>query len=159
MKKRLKSILILKTTMSNARNLLNPLEQKWVVDRIRKAESETTGELKVHLEDYAEDDQFNRAAELFAALGMHKTKYRNGVLIYIAAKDHEFVVMGDMAINQVVPEGFWEEMANILHNDFHMNDYFEGIAKVIRRVGVVLKTHFPKKDTDTNEITDEISFG
>jgi len=146
--------------MSNARNLLNPLEQVWVIDRIRKAESFTTGEIKVHLEDYAGCDYYDRAAELFAALNMHKTEHRNGVLIYVAVVEHRFVVMGDMAIHHKVTDVFWKEMASLLHDDFHNKDYFEGITKVIKRVGIELKKHFPTKESiNPNELTDEISFG
>lgn len=146
--------------MINARNLLNTLEQAWVIDRIRKAESFTTGEIKVHLEDYASDNYFDRAAELFAALKMHETNHRNGVLIYVAVKEHHFVVMGDVAINQKVEEGFWEKVAGIIHDDFHNKDYFEGIAKAIRLVGTEMKAHFPSDgEVNPNELTDEISFG
>ncbi len=142
----------------NARNLLNHLEQSWVVESIREAEEKTTGEIKVHLEDYCLVPVKDRAAEVFAALGMHETQARNGVLIYIAALDHEFAILGDVAINERVDESFWLDMAQTLHADFHKNDHYEGISKVVHKVGDVLKKEFPSDHGRPNEISDELSF-
>lgn len=142
-----------------AENLLNHTEQNWLVDCIRKAELLTTGEIRVHLEDVADINSYDRAAEVFAALHMHNTNHRNGVLIYVEVCQHNFVVLGDMAFQHKVDNSFWESISSELSTHFATEHYFEGLALTIKRIGTVLKQHFPIGEKDNpNELPDSISF-
>ena len=143
-----------------AKDLLNHTEQNWLVDCIRKAEKHTTGEIRVHLEDVADIHSFDRAAEVFAALHMHETRYRNGVLVYVEFCQHNFVILGDMAFNSKADEGFWEGLSKELSHHFQQARYFEGLAFTVKKIGEVLKNHFPIGEKDNpNELPDSISFG
>ncbi|MFM7016440.1 MAG: TPM domain-containing protein [Bacteroidota bacterium] len=51
---------------------------------IGSAEENTSGEIRLYLEEECEADVMDRAAFIFEKLGMHKTELRNGVLIYVA---------------------------------------------------------------------------
>lgn len=145
----------------NALSLLNSTEQSWLVDNIREAEKSTTGEIRVHLEDYSLDSPLDRATEVFAELDMHNTRYRNGVLIYIAVQQHNFSIIGDMGINHVVDDtNFWTDQVSILKSQFRKENYYEGLMKVINNVGQVLSNNFPAGTaSNPNELPDEISFG
>jgi len=147
------------TKRATAKNLLNSQEEQWVIHRIQKAEEQTTGEIKVHLEDYCYCEVKNRAAELFAELHLHETHFRNGVLIYVAASNREFAVLGDISINEKTSELYWQDQVNVLQNYFSSGDYYEGICKVIRNVGIVLHDHFPVDLANPDEISNEISYG
>lgn len=134
-------------------------EEKAIVDAIRMAEKETSGEIKVHVESKCENDAFLRGIELFAELDMHETEQRNGVLFYIAMDSHKFSIIADEGINHVVPENFWDEIKKVMRNRFKEGNIVQGTCKGISMAGEQLKAHFPFQDDDENEISDEISKG
>ena len=126
---------------------------------IKNAELDTSGEIRVHIEDKCPGEVLDRAAIIFKKLDMHKTELRNGVLFYLAIRNRKFAVLGDAGINKVVPENFWDEVRNVMLNHFRENHFTEGLAEGIALAGQQLKQHFPFKHDDVNELTDEISFG
>jgi len=92
-----------------AENQLTKEEKAEIKAAIEKAELNTSGEIRVHLENHCKaENVLDRAAQMFAELKMHKTAQRNGVLIYMAIKDHKFAIIGDAGINANVEEGFWD---------------------------------------------------
>ena len=102
----------------------------------------------------------DRAAYLFATLKLHKTDKRNGVLFYLAMKDRKFAILGDMGINAVVPENFWNEVKELMLPFFGEGNYSEGLSKGIIMTGQKLKEFFLyQQENDVNELDDEISFG
>jgi len=134
-------------------------EKEAIVEAIKRAEKNTSGEVRVHIESKCKGSELSRAAQVFKILGMHKTKQRNGVLIYLAFKDRKFAVIGDAGINEVVPEDFWEEIKVLLLNRFAERKFGKGIASAIDKIGEKLAEFFPYQTDDVNELPDEISFG
>lgn len=130
-----------------------------ITNAIRVAETNTSGEIRVHIENNCKEDVLDRAAYIFEKLEMHKTELRNGVLFYLAVKDHKFAILGDAGINQKVPEDFWESTKKLVIEKLKDGKYSEGIAEGIIKAGEQLKTHFPYQQDDVNELSDEISFG
>jgi uncharacterized membrane protein len=130
-----------------------------IVNAIRVAETNTSGEIRVHIEKHCKEDVLDRAAYIFEKLEMHKTKLRNGVLFYLAIEDHKFAILGDAGINQKVPENFWEEIKEEMAEKFREGKFTEGLSKGIKKAGEELKHHFPYQKDDVNELSDEISFG
>jgi uncharacterized membrane protein len=130
-----------------------------IASAIRVAETNTSGEIRVHIEKNCKEDVLDRAAYWFEQLGMHKTKLRNGVLFYLAVEDHKFAILGDAGINQKVPSDFWEETKELVISKFKEGSYAEGLAAGIIKAGEQLKQHFPFKSDDVNELSNEISFG
>jgi uncharacterized membrane protein len=129
-----------------------------IINAIHVAENQTSGEIRVHIEKYCEGNVLDRAAYIFDKLEMHKTKTRNGVLFYLALEDRKFAVLGDIAINRVVPENFWEEIKSNLSVKFREGNYAQGIADGVIAAGNQLKEHFPYMSDDVNELSDDISF-
>lgn len=143
-----------------AKSLLNHLEQELLVKAIQKAEANTTGEIRVHLEDATPLDVFNRASQVFAALAMQETNHRNAVLIYVSVCQNQFSIIGDMGFNEVVAENFWEDLSKTLSHYFHSHLYLEGLSSVVKQIGKTMKTHFPLGENENpNELPDSISFG
>ena len=130
-----------------------------IVDAVNQAEKNTSGEIRVHIENHTKKDILDRAADVFALLKMHKTEQRNGVLFYLALNDKEFAVLGDAGINAVVPKDFWESIKDEMVKHFAQNDFTQGLITGITMAGVKLKEHFPYQTDDVNELPDEISFG
>ncbi|MGD0343306.1 MAG: TPM domain-containing protein [Bacteroidales bacterium] len=134
-------------------------EQKaHILDAIKKAEKETSGEIRVHIETRHSGDVLDRASWIFKKLGMLRTKDRNGVLFYLAIKNRKFAVIGDIGINAKVPDGFWDKIRDIMEADFREKRFTEGLVKGILMTGTKLKEYFPHQINDINELPDEISF-
>jgi uncharacterized membrane protein len=70
---------------------------------------------------------------------MHKTKLRNGVLIYVATVDRKFAIIGDAGINQVVPADFWDSTKEDMLSHFKYGNLVEGIVTGITKAGGQLK--------------------
>lgn len=145
--------------MSTAQNILNREEDQRIVEAIKTAERNTSGEIKVHIENHCKGDVEERSIVVFNKLKLNETKLRNGVLIYIAVKDHKFAILGDEGINQVVEENFWNDVKDTMAAKFREGLFEEGLEAGILRCGEKLKTYFPYQNDDINEISDEISYG
>jgi len=134
-------------------------DRKRIELAIREAELNTSGEIRVHVETSFSGELLDRAATVFARLGMHKTALRNGVLFYIAINKRQFAVIGDAGINQVVPENFWDEIKSVIENCFKNSQFAEGLAKGIIMAGEQLKKNYPHRLNDQDELPNDISIG
>ncbi|SNS42618.1 TLP18.3, Psb32 and MOLO-1 founding protein of phosphatase [Belliella buryatensis] len=143
-----------------AEKLFSTADREIIIEAIRAAEKETSGEIQVHIENHTSGDVLDRAAEVFETLKMHQTQHRNAVLFYLAIEDHQFAILGDAGINRVVPENFWEKIKEEMIVHFKKGSYTEGLRKGIEMSGQQLQQHFPyEQKGDINELPDEISFG
>jgi uncharacterized membrane protein len=133
-------------------------QQAHILDAIKEAEKETSGEIRVHIETRLSGDVLDRASWIFNKIGMNRTEKRNGVLFYLAVRNRKFAIIGDSGINAKVPEGFWDKIKNIMESDFREKSFSDGLAKGILMAGDQLKIHFPHLADDVNELSDEISF-
>lgn len=145
--------------MSKVEDFLSEHEEQEIIEAIRKAELNTSGEIRVHIEKTSETDPFNRALEVFHYLKMDNTKEQNGVLIYVAVKDKNFVIYGDKGINEVVPTNFWDNTKDIMQSHFKSGNFKQGLVEGILKAGEELEKHFPWQRGDINELSDEISKG
>ena len=144
--------------MSNAITILNREQDHRVVEAIRQAELNTSGEIKVHIENRCKGNVEKRSLVVFKRLKLNETRLRNGVLIYLAVKDHKFAILGDEGINNVVEEGFWNDVKDLMQNHFKEGRFAEGLEQGIQRCGEKLKTYFPFQTDVINEIPDDISY-
>ena len=145
--------------MSKVEDFLTKLEEKAIVEAIVMAEKNTSGEIRIHLEKETDKLHFDRACDVFNQLEMHKTKDRNGVLIYVAVKDKNFVICGDDGINKKVSSDFWESTKNAMQSQFRIGQFAQGLIDGITKAGEQLKHHFPYQSDDSNELSNEISVG
>jgi uncharacterized membrane protein len=134
-------------------------EKEEIKQAIMNAELDTSGEIRVHIENTFTGDVMDRAAFIFKHLGMNKTGLNNGVLIYLAVKNRRFAIIGDSGIHKVVPENYWDNIKARMLNHFRENRFSEGLIEAITSTGEHLKKHFPRLRDDVNELSDEISFG
>ena len=144
--------------MPNAITLLNRTEDRRIVAAIKQAELNTSGEIKVRIENHCKGDVEERCLFVFNLLRLDKTKLRNGVLIYLAVKDRKFAILGDEGINQVVEADFWNDVKDLMLIHFKEGRFADGLEQGILRCGEKLKTYFPYQSDDVNEIPDEISY-
>jgi uncharacterized membrane protein len=143
----------------NPKEFLGKENELLITKAIEKAEHQTSGEIRVHLESKCSEEVLDRAAWLFKKLKMHETKDRNGVLIYLSINDRKFAIIGDAGINKVVPEGFWNDVKEMMIGHFKKGEFAIGLINGIEKTGEHLKQYFPWQENDVNELPDEISYG
>lgn len=137
-------------------------EKNQIVEAIRLAEKQTSGEVRVYVESHCRFvDPLDRAAEVFWILKMDQTAQRNGVLVYVAIRDRQLALYGDKGIHEKVGDVFWnEEVKNILSHLSKKQSHAEAIIKIVGDIGEALRFHFPyDKEADKNELSDDIVFG
>lgn len=144
---------------NKARNFFDPQQQEAILLAIKNAELDTSGEIRVHIENKCPIDVLDRAAQIFDKLQMQRTKLRNGVLIYLSIENRKFAILGDAGINAVVAEDFWDNIKNNMFAHFREGQFLEGLVEAIKQSGEQLKKHFPYETDDVDELPDDISFG
>ena len=145
--------------MPNIEDFLTSKEEEEIVEAIRVAESDTSGEIRVHIEQNCDIDVYERSLEVFHILKMDNTKQQNGVLIYVAVDNKSFVIFGDQGINNVVNTNFWDSTRDKIASQFKAGDFKQGIIDGIKEAGIVLSNHFPWYHGDRNELDNSISKG
>lgn len=145
--------------MSETEDFLTQEEEQEIVQAIAEAEKNTSGEIRVHLEEHSDKEPLVRAQEVFFALKMQETKARNGVLIYIGVHDKHLAIIGDEGINKVVENDFWNCTKDVIIANFKERQFKKGLVEGVLRAGEQLKKHFPYQSDDTNELSNEISKG
>ena len=145
--------------MSKVEDFLTKEEEQEIVNAICMAEKNTSGEIRVHLEKTTSLDPYDRALEVFHELKMDETELQNGVLIYVAVKDRNFVICGDKGINDLVTYEFWNSTRDVIVSHFKNGNFKQGLIDGITKAGEQLKKYFPYLEGDTNELSNEISKG
>lgn len=134
-------------------------QQDSIVLAIQNAELNTSGEVRVHLEPNCKIDVLERAKQVFDELNMQETDQKNGVLFYLAYIDKKFAILGDSGIHEKVTDTFWNEEKELMKIHFAKGLFTEGLSLAIDNAGLKLKEHFPYHSADTNELSNDISFG
>ena len=141
-----------------AKDFLTKEEQSLVVSAIKEAELNTSGEIRIHLDEECSTDPMESAVSVFKYLKMEETALRNGVLIYVACGSNVFSIIGDEGINKIVPDNFWQDVSQAMAEKFKEGLFAEGLIIATKMVGIKLKDFFPYQSDDINEHSDEISF-
>lgn len=145
--------------MSKVEDFLTKAEEAEVVEAIRNAEKNTSGEIRIHLEKRTDIAPIERAMAVFHELKMDETQLRNGVIIYVAVKSKQFAIYGDKSINDKVSKDFWNSTKDIMVGHFKNGSNKLALVEGINSTGEQLKKHFPFDDNDIDELSNEISKG
>jgi len=143
--------------MSKVEDFLTVAQEQEIIEAIRLAEENTSGEIRVHLEKTSDKDPLERAREVFTFLKMDETTEHNGILFYVAVDDKKFSILGDKGIDDAVPDNFWDSVKDIVINQFKSGNYTQGLKEGILETGLKLKHYFPYQNNDKNELPDSIS--
>lgn len=143
------------------REFFSAADKAQIVEAIRMAEKETSGEIRIYVESKnAYMDAIDRAAEIFFKLKMQETVERNAVLLYIAMDHHELALFADEGIYKKAGAEYWNNAVKNMLAQFTKDNISNGIEQCIRQIGETLKEKFPYSATDDkNELPDEIVFG
>jgi uncharacterized membrane protein len=144
------------------RALFSAADLEAIAAAVAAAERETSGEIRVHLErrlprGVPGGDALARATELFTRLGMHATDARNGVLIYLAVDDHKLAIAGDAGVHAQVGDQYWQRIRDTMVERLRRGEARAAVLHAVTEVGVILKTFFPRRPDDRNELSDRVS--
>ena len=145
--------------MAKTEAFLSKEDEQEIVQAIVSAEKNTSGEIRVHIEERSEKAPLDRAQEVFFELHMNETKDRKGVLFYVCVADKKFAIIGDEGIDKVVESDFWDCTKDIVISNFKEANFKNGLVEGILRAGERLKKYFPYQSDDMNELSNEISKG
>ena len=135
------------------------LDEDRIVEAIRRAEMQTSGEIRVYVSDADVTDAVAAAQRQFLAMDMTQTRERNGVLIYVAPRSRKFAVVGDEAVHARCGESFWAEVSAAMQREFRNELMTDGIILGIAKCGQLLAEHFPRRADDANELPDAVMRG
>ena len=146
---------------SRKKDFFSKEENEMIVQSIRDAERQTSGEVRIFVERHCRFiDPLDRAREIFTELKMENTEHRNGVLLYVAIKDRQLAIFADSGIHSATGPQYWKDVVEHILLHFDKENYATGIKECITQIGDALQNHFPfEKDIDKNELPDEIIFG
>lgn len=145
--------------MSKVEDFLTAVEESQIIEAIKIAEKNTSGEIRVHLEKTSDKDPLERARDVFCFLKMNETKDHNGVLFYVAVDDKQFAILGDVGIDNAVSKEFWDSIKNTVLKQFSGGNYAVGLQDGILETGKKLQEYFPYQSNDNDELGNDISLG
>jgi len=146
--------------MSKTEEFLTKAEEQEIIEAIVIAEKNTSGEIRVHVEENSTKPSMDRAKEVFHILKMDATELKNGVLFYICTATKSFAILGDKGINDLVAPNFWNSTKDVVIEKFKEGQYKNGLIKGILEAGEQLKKYFPyNHEGDMDELSNEISRG
>ena len=149
------------STFFKKKDFFTEEENSNILEAIRNAEINTSGEVRVYIESKNPlVDPLERAAEIFKKLKMENTHQRNGVLLYLATHHKEVALFGDEGIYKSLGKDYWNNEVSQMLGLFKANKLSDGIVLCINHIGKSLSEKFPYiSSEDKNELPDEIVFG
>jgi len=97
-----------------------------------------------------------RAVAVFKAAAERRTVGRTGILIYLSMAERRAEIVADEAILKVTDDRTWGEAMAALLEQVREGRPADGICAAIDQVGAVLAEHFPRSESDRNEIPDKL---
>ncbi|HXX48791.1 MAG TPA: TPM domain-containing protein, partial [Myxococcota bacterium] len=100
-------------------------------------------------------ERVRRAAALaFHHGGLHATRERTGILLFVSLLERQVVVLADEGIHSRVADGTWDDVVARVLEGIRSGRADDGLVEAIRLCGEHLAAHFPRRADDVNELPD-----
>ena len=99
-----------------------------------------------------EEEVEEAALTSFFRKGLNNTRDQTGILIFISVYERRAWILADRGINEKVPPESWKEIVDVVVTGIRQNRQAAALCEAIGRCGKTLKTHFPIKADDTDEL-------
>ncbi|KJS03628.1 MAG: hypothetical protein VR65_01420 [Desulfobulbaceae bacterium BRH_c16a] len=83
---------------------------------------------------------------------LYKTRDENGILLFISVLEHKVWILADAGIDKKIDEAVWESIVKDMTQGIKSGRRCEAICEAVRRVGLILQTHFPYEKSDRDEL-------
>lgn len=97
-----------------------------------------------------------RAMRMFIERGIHNTRDQSGLLLMLSELEHQVVILGDAGIHAKVGDTGWEAYVGRIVQGLKSGQAASSIVGVLEELGATLATHFPPRDDDTNELSNDV---
>jgi putative membrane protein len=99
------------------------------------------------------DEEVQEAALVnFYKNGLYKTKDETGVLLFISVFERKVWLLADRGINVKLEPITWQDIVDDLIKGIKAKNQGDAIVHAVTRIGEILRTHFPVKKDDRNEL-------
>lgn len=96
------------------------------------------------------------AQRLFAAHGLHQTKERTGILIFVSLAERYVEVVADAGIDEKVSQKVWDNAVIALLKAIKRDELGNGFIEAIGICGKVLAEHFPPGAVNKDELPNKL---
>jgi putative membrane protein len=94
--------------------------------------------------------------EQFMALGLHRTRDRTGVLLYVSVAERRAEVFADDGIYAKAPHEVWDQVVGLLIEGLKGGSPVNGFVSAVQRTGEILSACLPPRDDDANELPNDL---
>src|SRR3989339_216883 len=100
-----------------------------------------------------------RALRAFYEKKLHTTRDNTGVLFFISLLEHKVWILADTGIYQKISQESLLAYANDIADGIKQGQACNALCRQIKAVGDILARHFPVKDDDTDELSNQVLTG
>lgn len=120
---------------------------------LRALISRSPGLKRLFLSNSQVEEEVREAAiTSFFGEGLYKTREENGILIFVSVLEQRVWVLGDRGINDKIDPGDWDRIVKDLTEGIKAGRQGEAVCQAVTRVGEMLRTHFPLRQDDRDEL-------
>ena len=96
------------------------------------------------------------AGSLFLERGVHHTRGRTGILLYISLLERRALLIADAAVEREVPRREWRAATAAIDRVVTSGGDGVEVARALAPLGDLLALHLPRATGDINELADEV---
>ena len=96
------------------------------------------------------------AYEQFILQGLHQTRDRNGLLLFVSVAERYVEIIADQGINDRVQKDTWNSIVGEFVGHVKQRKIADGFITAIQQSGDVLQQHFPVEPIDKNELPNHL---
>ncbi len=100
----------------------------------------------------AKEEVEEEAIQAFYTEKLHKTRYENGILLFVSVFERRVCILGDTGINALISQEIWDEIIARVTLGIKNKNQCKSLCDAIESVGDTLKEHLPIEDDDRNEL-------
>lgn len=94
------------------------------------------------------------AREQFYAQGLHETKERTGILLFVSIAERRVEILADKGIDEKVAPGAWDAIVADFTAKVRAGRAADGFVAAVEACGTLLAEHFPRGGADKDELPD-----
>lgn len=92
----------------------------------------------------------------FFTQGLHRTRERSGILIFVSAAEHYVEILADDGIAQKVKAEEWTAVIEAFVAEVRARRFADGMLATVRACGAKLAHYFPRPPDDRNELSNRL---
>jgi putative membrane protein len=96
------------------------------------------------------------ARAYFQKAGIHHTRDKTGVLIFVAVLEQQVVIIADRGVEQALPPKEWQQIQQDFNKIFQAVSPVRSLLEQLDKVRDLFSRYIPQVEDDTNELPDNL---